>query len=300
MYSDCSCHVESCSIRGDCCFSEMYTTTQNKSIDKGPHYTCTYPVATTLTLTDRMYFTAYYMVTKNPVEGCRYSSEYIAQTGIDPDIDCGDLNIAPWGSLLPVYSRKTMTIYKNRHCAECYEITDAVLWNATIFCKSENYIKTKINVLSLDLPFCHPSFLYESQDEDLKREECFIKLIDDCPQNFEVSPTLNLSRKVVGDACTGGLYSPFKKLYRNVFCYICNNDYLKMKCSLPREGVQHNGVVGYNGPRLLGSLDYGYLQMIENSSRPMDEVGQRACAETGGTIVSYTLSATRFSLICFI
>jgi hypothetical protein len=150
------------------------------------------------------------------------------------NVSCGDINVAPWGSLYPVYSAKSRQIYKNIECAkENGEDVDLIQWNAVINChpgvESTPGISLAANVLDAEsiTEKCQIYFFFPGNYDVIKPFKCYINLIDNCSEShdFQVPVGTNASKDDIVTLCTkSGFISPYraKRMYANVFCHICN------------------------------------------------------------------------------
>jgi hypothetical protein len=155
-----------------------------------------------------------------------------------PPLSCGDINVAPWGSLYPVYSAKSRTIYKNIECAkEDGEDVDVVPWNAVINCPdvdSTPGISLAANVLDAEsiTENCQIFFIFPGDYDVLKPLKCYTNLIDTCSEShdFQIPEGTNVSKDDIRTLCTkSGFLSPYRltRMYANVFCHICNEAFTR-------------------------------------------------------------------------
>jgi hypothetical protein len=65
---------------------------------------------------------------------------------------CGHLEAAPWGSFLPVSSKKTGLIYKNKYCAKEHNVKedDIVEWEGNYICSIPRGIVFDLSEAKLD------------------------------------------------------------------------------------------------------------------------------------------------------
>jgi hypothetical protein len=161
--------------------------------------------------------------------------------GGQSNLSCGDINVAPWGSLYPVYSAKSRKIYKNIECAkEDGGDVNIIPWNAVIKCQNGRFspgISVAASVLdegSLRRD-CYIYLTFPGDYDDLKPLKCYNNLVDTCSesQNFQVPEGMNVSRDDIVTLCTkSGFLSHFRqsfRLYANVFCHICNEIFYRNK-----------------------------------------------------------------------
>jgi hypothetical protein len=153
--------------------------------------------------------------------------------GAPSNLSCGDMNVAPWGSLYPVYSAKSNKIYKNIECArDNGEDADVILWDAVINCQGED-ITPDISLAATALDSesipenCGVEFIFPGSNEVLQHLICYHNLIDTCSEShdFQVPTGTNVSKDDIRTLCTkSGFVSPYRarKMYANVFCHICN------------------------------------------------------------------------------
>lgn len=150
--------------------------------------------------------------------------------------ECGNEVVAPWGSILPVYSRQTRMIYKNTVCAQADGVTDGIVWNVLYSCKMKGPDYEIRDASTYMSGFhtehwsnsCEVHFLYPGDYAEIESLICFEDLITTCPPISFVIPTQlqPMSKKEIRAACRSGLISPYRivNLYANVFCYICNGN----------------------------------------------------------------------------
>ena len=140
----------------------------------------------------------------------------------DPSTDAFDPDIA-----VPVWSSSTAMAYQNRHCAECYGVTDAVPYNMSVrgFKKG---CKRPATASPMDVlkHYLQPnsSCIVEFMDNS-KQRKCYAGLVSTCLSND--SQTQN--------KCESGLLNPVYVLekyeggpsigFRNYDCYACSSFY---------------------------------------------------------------------------
>ncbi|XP_045167744.2 uncharacterized protein LOC123531030 [Mercenaria mercenaria] len=220
--TNCSCEPD-CNEKGDCCFPRSFQAQPNNNQSDN---VCLFPMLPQPQEKDRRYYQSYKMISDVPLHGNKDI----------PSISkakCGDEKVAPWGTLLPVFSKETRKIYKNPACAAAANVTDGKLWDLSLSCKYTSDVEAMTDVATYmsslfltSLPQnCQLEFNYPGDNTDLRSETCFTDLISTCLETkFEIPRTLPLSRAEIRAACTSGLVSPYRKndMYANVFCHICN------------------------------------------------------------------------------
>ncbi|XP_045201909.2 uncharacterized protein LOC123555318 [Mercenaria mercenaria] len=144
---------------------------------------------------------------------------------------CGDENVAPWGTLYPVYSAKNKQIYKNMACAAAHGVTDGIVWSAVLNCATDKFSDASNFVFGLDSNStskdCAVTFIYPGDMELIQSFKCYVSLIDTCSDTeFEMPYQTSVSKKEITEWCTSGFVSPYRKnyMYANVFCAICNGE----------------------------------------------------------------------------
>jgi hypothetical protein len=211
-------------MHGDCCFPNVSqsnpgvnTSLQDFQIGRS----CLYPMLPKPTEEQRTWHQSYSMI-----------SSVAKETFDNLNSSCGDTNVAPWGSLYPVYSERSKQIYKNMHCAQANGITDGVRWDVLINCDSHNAINAFIALESNAIhENCKIRFLFSGKSDDLKRLQCHFPLFGTCPESlaFQIPKGTSLSKNDIISLCTSGLEAPYRavKMYANVFCHICNGEYFR-------------------------------------------------------------------------
>ncbi|XP_060584217.1 uncharacterized protein LOC132740349 [Ruditapes philippinarum] len=171
---DCSCDAN-CSKRGDCCF--LTEAEKVAVIDQRKHQECIAPATLDLLPTKYYKYRFYYMTTSCPDE---------QDSGQNNSFDCGNVHVAPWGSLFPIYSKSTGKIYKNSACADCHGVRDGVEWFAYMNCKAVDKSHTRyLSVAENINPFTYNSFsdycqIYFTPTQTIDKEICFPDIIDTC------------------------------------------------------------------------------------------------------------------------
>lgn len=198
---------------------------------------------------------------------------------------CGKENVAPWGSLYPIYSPKRKQIYKNSVCAEAANVDDGELWGAKIYCRKTDDIVTSIDryLVGLDSNFVHPdcqvNFIFPGDVEEIRPLICYLDLIDSCNRSdFQVPIWINASADEIIQACTSGLLSPFRKntLYKNVFCQICNSDnsfFRDTLCFILDESESRNEDMAF-----IGLIDGRVLEEISKKRVGVRQMKLKACS----------------------
>jgi hypothetical protein len=149
-------------------------------------------------------------------------------------IKCGDKIVAPWGSMFPVYSSMKKAIYKNILCAKADGVTDEIMWDAVLDCNlKQTHIESSISVIDFELDIfphgCSVNFIPPTETKDIEALKCYASLIKTCSNTEFLPPDgTGLSTIDIIRMCESGFMSPLRdnKLYANVFCYICNTNFL--------------------------------------------------------------------------
>jgi hypothetical protein len=186
--------------------------------------------------TDSLQYNSYRMILSCPV--------------CSDDEDCGNRKVAPWGSLYPVFSKRTGKIYKNMECAKLNNVVDGIVWDARLECmtlKSYGLVNDFSDLSWTKLQnYCKVRFIYPGDFNDIKFQTCFRDMVDNCTTT-EVPGSINASRQQISEFCQSGLVSPYfadrNHLYSNVFCYICSGLHLiqDLKCNDIRYTDRHPG-----------------------------------------------------------
>ncbi|KAL4220656.1 hypothetical protein ACF0H5_021052 [Mactra antiquata] len=160
--------------------------------------------------------------------------EYIDETSdssTNSSYACGDTEVAPWGTIYPVYSYTSKRIYKNHACAEAYGIEDYIKWRVYAECFTPHVLVNSIvhndsNRTRLNRK-CKVRFEFPGDKNELNDNICYKKLADTCPETFNTITTV--SDKLLQAACVSGLASTYRGKngmnFKNAFCSICNNQY---------------------------------------------------------------------------
>lgn len=170
---------------------------------------------------------SYYMISSSPEDA--YSNERA-----NISLTCGNVSVAPWGSLLPVYSEQTGKIYKNWVCADAYNVTDGEEWSAHLSCDLPDDLFDPASFIHSDvLPdFCEIDFSFNKsliRSEQCYKQEAFLYK---CSENI-LSQVPNITSATADDivaACRSGLVSPYMNTYLNVFCFICQYHVVLPRC----------------------------------------------------------------------
>lgn len=137
---------------------------------------------------------------------------------------CGDMKVAPWGSMLPVYSAKTQLLYKNPVCAACNGVTDGIVWTPVIYCDVNTF--NDIDFEFDTFKICSVNFIEPKNIETSFLPRC-VKKKSVCFQNeFYIPHDLGMSYEEIINACESEFNSIYMKKDHNVFCAICNEEYI--------------------------------------------------------------------------
>jgi hypothetical protein len=194
---------------------------------------------------------------------------------------CGNFQVAPWGSLLPVSSKQTGNIYKNIKCAREHNVKeeDIVVWEGVHYCRNEIFINQELNENYLNR--CQKQF-YAPNDIAIQTSSlCFNNLIDTCPvMNFPIPMYLDMRPSDVIFACTSGFVSPYRQqdMFANIFCHICNGFMLNTKVEC-RNLLSSS--IGKTGLDIFGLIDYRYLPSLSRDQgvRSDSTMAKMACLE---------------------
>ena len=207
------------------------------------------------------------------------SSVHKDSVGSSKEDSCGDRNVAPWGSIHPVYSSQSGQIYKNMECAVEDGITDGTLWIAMMSCPSDEVDGALIGFETKTIPDnCVIYFVYPGDQNDLQNLNCSTPLIDTCPEppEFQMPQGTSLSKNEIVKLCTSGFVSPYQaeKLYANVFCHICNNESfsIDLKCEENSKSNGNNGGIGFTA-----LFDASFMAKISRNNVVKQDTIPRAC-----------------------
>ena len=222
----------------------------------------------------------YYMITSGDQGICR-----------DRNMSCSDENIAPWGSIQPVYSHTTNLVYKNKVCAQCNGVTDTVFYETYISCTGNPFGLQLSAVLSGHVKWnidCIVNFYPPEGTGDLHEHRCYDGMSVKCPDTFQMPEYLehlNVSKEQVKRLCEEGFHSPLlnQVLYVNPICHMCNN-----RVNIKQYSNQECEVQSYM-PRFPISASITMLLNPEISiySRQQKNTKTHTCAKRFHSQVSY-------------
>jgi hypothetical protein len=201
---------------------------KEKLTDNGNSHNCLYPIFPQPTEEQHLY-QSFLMVSSVNKTLMGHSEDNSNKT-------CGDLNVAPWGSLYPVYSTQSKKLYKNMKCAQEDGVdTGVIVWDAVIYCRDANLIPGITLAASAfetkSVPeSCKINFVFPEDVGILQPLKCYTNLIDTCSKStdFQVPKGINASKDDIRTLCSNSdIISPFRatKLYANVFCHICSGEW---------------------------------------------------------------------------
>jgi hypothetical protein len=191
-------------------------------------------------------------------------SEIVNPRQLSTNQKCGNFQVAPWGSLLPVSSKQTGNIYKNINCAKEHNVKeeDIVVWEGAYYCRNQRILYPELNENYLNR--CQKQFYPPNGIAIQTSSLCFNNLIDSCPMiDFPIPMYLDVRPSDVIDACTSGFVSPYrqKDMFVNIFCHICNGFMLKSKGEC-RNLLSLSSTIGKTGLDIFGLIDYRYLPSL--------------------------------------
>jgi hypothetical protein len=232
---------------------------------------------------DKINFQSFTMISSSSV-----GKEFLNSSSEVLNTSCGDTNVAPWGSLFPVFSAKSKQIYKNMQCAKANGITDGVQWDAIINCYVDEVIGAIIGLEANTIPEnCEINFFYPGDIGDLKRSKCYFPLIDICPESpeFQIPEGTGLSRNDIVTLCTSGLVSPYHatKMFVNVFCHICNAEHFN-KYLFCRK-ISDGGLKGVKSKGFTALIDSRFLDEMNDYNNKKEEYFAKACSSDGVSLV---------------
>ncbi|KAL4228199.1 hypothetical protein ACF0H5_013633 [Mactra antiquata] len=202
--------------------------------------------------------------------------------------NCGDKIVAPWGSLYPVYSKRADQIFKNRACAEEYNVTDGEMWETFISCE-ENILTDGASYVSGLLNNIFPNeckiyFIYQGSSR-LDSHVCYrhVDKDDTCfYTNFDIPAELaqaNVSGEDIKKMCKSGLFAPYvtaARVFKNAFCSICNKQYASNRCK--QSEAEYDGFKFAPYSSFTGLLDRRFLQtMVDSRNNEYHKTSQLAC-----------------------
>jgi hypothetical protein len=159
-------------------------------------------------------------------------------------LQCGSQKVAPWGSLLPVFSKSKNRLYKNIVCATLDGSSDFIYFDVFRICK-----RNIRHTIDLDImlengwaahntsDICRMQFKYPGDISDLKRHKCFHDPINSCPASFTIRTEKVLrTREEIVTSCDSGQQSIdiARISYANVHCFVCQKSNLQddLTCGL--------------------------------------------------------------------
>jgi hypothetical protein len=162
-----------------------------------------------------------------------------ARKDIMVDNECGEENVAPWGSYYPVYSKSAGKIFKNKACAFCNGVTDGIVWDVMMVCNvymdsfegfkplthSIGNYESFLNGFDPD-NVCYVNFKPPVPYSTLNHLKCLQEPISIChDEDFSLPEDLTMSKEQVVQACSSSFASYYSMFgaFKNVFCHICNN-----------------------------------------------------------------------------
>jgi hypothetical protein len=243
---------------------------------------CLYPMFPQPTETTQILYQSYLMVS---------SVDNNSKGGLDElsNVPCGDINVAPWGSLYPVYSSKSRKIYKNIECAkEDGENVDVIPWNAVINCPdidSTPGISLAANVLDAKsiTENCQIYFIFPGNYDVIKPLKCYINIIDTCSDSydFQAPDGTDVSKDDIVTLCSkSGLLSPYRaltRLYANVFCHICNEAFFRRRfCTKYTEGNEIKS--GSKDGVFTALIDYMFLTGRGDANNGRKHISPTVCS----------------------
>ncbi|XP_060565326.1 uncharacterized protein LOC132724473 [Ruditapes philippinarum] len=225
--SECSCKP-SCKEHGNCCFPDQAYRLGDGDVEDEHR---SYVFKNDTTLAHECLYPSSQQPT-DPAGRIQRQSFWMASEIIDTrylprNETCGNFEVAPWGSLLPVSSKRTGLIYKNIYCARGHNETeeDIVIWEGEYHCKTKS--RGYIDLDRAYLETCQKQF-FPPEDIAIQRKSlCYNSLIDTCSfPAFLLPKTVHMSASEIVDACTSGFVSPYRRfdMFANIFCHICNGN----------------------------------------------------------------------------
>jgi hypothetical protein len=134
-------------------------------------------------------------------------------------VECGSQNVAPWGSLFPIFSKRKNRLYKNMACATSDGSSDAIYFDVYLICDQYesrrpdfSYFIENIWTLMNSRNECRILFKYPGDTKDLKWHQCFNDLIDSCQASFTIlaADDFNHTHYDVVSECDSGRQSRVK------------------------------------------------------------------------------------------
>ena len=221
---ECSCEP-GCSIGNQsCCFESDVLKNQRDYFEEECHF---------LTTANIEHEGRHKIISYNMISKCSRYTRGQSST----NIPCGEENVAPWGSLFPVYSKSSAKIFKNNACALCNGVTDGIAWDALMICHvytSDGALKLRMQNIANFESFlngynpdnlCYVNFKPQIPFSSLDHLRCLKDPISTCPNDdFSIPGGLSMTKDEVRQACSSGLTSYYTMFgsFKNVFCHICN------------------------------------------------------------------------------
>jgi hypothetical protein len=145
--------------------------------------------------------------------------------GKETNCPCGDIKVAQWGSMLPVYSRRTQLLYKNPVCAACDGVSDGIVWIPLIHCL--DFMNTfrgmsfgPENSQDCIIHFVIPDIIDVSILPQCAKKDIFFENVP-----FPIPNGLNMSAEQIIDACESNFNSVYDYKKENVFCAVSHGVY---------------------------------------------------------------------------
>ena len=142
----------------------------------------------------------------------------------EENCSCGDVKVAPWGTMLPVYSRDKKSLYKNPVCAACNGVIDGIVWIPVFHCNMKKVQNFNINLDEHE--GCSVNFVEPKIIDTSLLPRCVLAN-KFCDERFPVPHGLNMTSEQIVDACASDFHSIYDRWEKNVFCSVCRDAYFK-------------------------------------------------------------------------
>ena len=228
---ECSCHQD-CNKTGNCCLPYFHHSNIASDNNGTVEYekSCDFITTETPPRDLLIYYEKYSMITSvRKADNVREKPVLEGQ--------CGSQNVAPWGSLYPVFSKVNNRLYRNIVCATLDGSLDATHFDVFFICDRYDAHRLDLNdiiengwISNNGKNKCRLEFKYPGDTKDLQMHKCFNEEITMCQASFTFRTVANtniISEKIFTCDNAPQASSFVKKMYANVFCHVCES----LQCS---------------------------------------------------------------------
>ena len=194
---------EDCGEHLDCCFDFLDTP----KIVETKKMTCVIPITPADYMIEfQAFFKSYYMV-----DTC---------LGNDSD-HCKSQTVEAWGSLYPVYSPSKATIYYNRNCAICNNVTDGISWTIYASCSQRYTFNDNLFLQGIKDGSCQIQF-GRPEGVNIGQLSCYQNVIHSCNDSVVLNDDASIIHKACETVQAPVMQYTNRDVYANVFCKLCN------------------------------------------------------------------------------